>query len=137
MSDNPGQGTMGTKLYIAVEGVATVIVHAEKLAYPELEKILTETTTHDSPGGYAEYADTGKRKMNAFPIQLRWEKDETTHAALMAAYVSKEPAVFKAEDPDSTDVINFSAHVQKIGRVVEQEGVLRATVTLQPTGQPS
>lgn len=137
MTDNPGQGTMGTKLYITLEGVLTAIVHAEKLSYPELEKILNESTGHDAAGGYAQFADSGKRKMNAFTIGVRWDVGETTHAGLLAVFNSKAPAVFKAEDPDGEDPLTFSAHVQKIGRVTEQEGVLRANITIQPTGEPS
>jgi hypothetical protein len=132
-----GKGAMGCKIYMTMDGNQTAIVHAEKISFPELEKILSKCTAHDSPEGFDEYADSGNRKLGAITLALRWDIGEPTHAFLLAAVTSPDDVVFKAEDPDGEDSITFNGQVQKIGRVTEQEKHLQANITIQPTGAPS
>lgn len=133
MADNR-QGGFGAVLKITVSAVLTAVTHVVDFEFPELEKILAEITAHDSPGGWAEFISTGKRKANSFTCRLTWDIAEVTHAAVVAAFDSDLPVVMSAEDPNGYEVIQFSAHVSKLGRIAEQEEGYSCDVTIQPTG---
>lgn len=131
------EGMMGTKIYITVSGNEEAqIVHAAKLAYPDIEKILADNTAHDSPEGFEESVDSGKRKWGEIPLLINWDPEEATHAALLAGVTSKPPALFKVESPTGADPLSFYAHIRKISRATEQEGNFQATITIKPTGAP-
>lgn len=131
------QGGYGAKIKIKITSVLTVIVHAMDIEFPEFEKLLADVTAHDSPGGYQEMIATGKRQMNAFNVVLLWDKAEATHTAVQAAFNSDLPVDMSVEDPDSTEVISFSAHITKMGRVAKQEEGYTCKVEVKPTGQPT
>jgi len=135
MPDNR-QGGYGAVLKITVSAVLTAIVHVMDMEFPEFEKILAEITAHDSPGGYAEFISTGKRKLNSFTVKLVWDISEVTHAAVVAAFDSDNAVEMSVEDPNGDEVIVFSAHVSKLGRIAEQEEGYACDVTIQPTGIP-
>lgn len=130
------QGAFGSVLKIDVTASLTAVTHVTDFEFPEFEKILAEITAHDSPGGYAEYISTGKRRMNAFTCRLTWDVSQATHAAVLAAFDSDDPVNMSAEDPDGSEVIAFSGHVAKLGRIAEQEEGYSCDVTIQPTGIP-
>lgn len=136
MADNR-QGGFGAVIKIAVSSVLTAIVHVEDFEFPEFEKVVAEITGHDSPGGYAEYIASGKRKINSFSCTLVWDISETTHAAVLAAFDSDDSVNMSVEDPDSDEVIAFAAIVSKVGRVTEQEEGYKCKVEIQPTGVPT
>lgn len=129
------QGGFGAVLKIGSPLAA--VAHVEDFEFPEFEKVLAEITGHDSPGGYAEHIATGKRRLNEFTCTLIWDKSTATHTAMVAAFDSDAAVPMSAEDPDGSEVIAFSAHVNKIGRISEQEEGYKAEVTIQPTGQPN
>lgn len=129
------QGGFGAVLKIDVSGL-TAVAHVKEFEFPEFEKLLADITAHDSPGGYREMISTGKRQMNEFTCQLVWDVSAATHAAMQAAFDSDEPVDMSTEDPDGDEVISFSAHISKLGRVAEQEEGYVCDVTIQPTGQP-
>jgi hypothetical protein len=128
------EGGFGVKIMIAVGTTMTAIAHVTEMTYPEFEKFLYERTAHDSPGRFAEHGDSGKRKVNPFTCKLEWDKEEATHAAILAAFDSPEPVEISIEDPDSSDVITGHVQIQKVGREAKQESGYFCTVTLQPTG---
>lgn len=134
MTDNR-QGGFGAVLKIDVSGLIAV-THVMDFEFPEFEKILAEITAHDSPGGYAEFISTGKRKMNAFTCKLVWDIAETTHAAMVAAFDSDAAVNMSVEDPNSYEVITFDAQISKLGRIAEQEEGYACEVEIQPTGIP-
>lgn len=136
MTDNR-QGGFGAVLKINVTASLTAVTHVVDFEFPEFEKILADITAHDSPGGYAEYISTGKRKMNSFTVKLVWDIAETTHAAVLAAFDSDLPVNMSVEDPDNFEVIAFAGHISKLGRVAEQEEGYVCNVEIQPTGQPT
>lgn len=129
------QGGFGAVLKIDVSGL-TAVTHVKDFEFPEFEKILADITAHDSPGGYEEMIATGKRKMNEFTCTLVWDIGETTHAAMVAAFDSDDAVNMSTEDPDGLEVITFAAHVQKLGRIAEQEEGYQCEVTIKPTGIP-
>jgi predicted secreted protein len=130
------QGGYGAVLKIEVSAVLTAVVHVMDYEFPEFEKILADVTAHDSPGGYAEWIATGKRKLNEFTCKLLWDPDATTHAAVQAAFDSDDAVGMSCEDPDGNEVIAFDAHISKLGRIAEQEEGYTCDVTIQPTGIP-
>lgn len=131
------QGGFGVKLKIAVGTVLTVVAGVREVEFPEFEKMLAEATAHDSSGGWKEMIDTGKRALNAFTVTLSWDADATTHAAMVTAFGSTSAVNMTIEDPAGTEVISFSAFINKIGRTAEQEEVYSAEVEITPTGAPS
>jgi hypothetical protein len=131
------QGGFGVKLEIEVGSTLTAVAHILEMDYPEFEKVLYERTGHDSPGGYVEHGASGKRKVSDFKVKLEWDKEEATHTAMLAAFDSDDPVGMSVADPDSTETIAFDAHVQKVGRIAEQEQGYYCEVTIQPTGKPT
>jgi hypothetical protein len=131
------QGGFGVQLQIDVGTVLTAVTKVEDCPFPEFEKILAESTGHDSAGGYAEYVATGKRRLNEFEVTLIWDTSEATHAAMVTAFDSDAPVTCSVADPDGDETIQFEAHVRTNGRVSEQEDAYKATVGIQPTGQPT
>jgi len=131
-------GGFGLTLKIDITGTMTAIVAVLDGEIPEFEKFLAEMTPHNASGGYAQWVATGKRKINEFKVTLGWDADEATHAAVLAAF-DGSPAVDMAMlSPDGTDeVIAFSAHVFKLGRISPQEDGYKCDVTIQPSGAPT
>jgi len=130
-------GAFGVKVKITVASTMTAIAGIRDVEFPEFEKILTESTAHDSTDGYATYVDTGKRKANSFKITLNWDSAAPTHAAILTAFDSTSPVNMSVEDPAGAEVIAFPAFITKIGRVAEQEDVYSCDVEIQPTGKPT
>lgn len=130
------QGGYGAVLKIDVSASLTAVAHVMDYEFPEFEKILADVTAHDSPGGYAEYIATGKRKMNAFTVKLLWDRAASSHNAMQAAFDSDNAVSCSVQDPDGIEIITFECHVSKIGRVAEQEEGYVAEVEIQPTGIP-
>jgi hypothetical protein len=81
--------------------------------------------------------DTGKKSLNAFTVTLNWDKAHATHAAMVTAFGSATPVNMSIEDPAGSEIIAFSAFINKIGRVAEQEEVYSAEVEITPTGAPT
>ena len=131
------QGGMGAVLEIMVSASLTAVTHVEDFEFPEFEKVLAEVTAHDSPGGYAEWIASGKRKLNEFKCTLVWDASEATHAAMQAAFDSDDPVSMSVSDPDGVEHIHFEAHISKLGRQADQEEAVKCEVAIQPTGQPS
>ena len=130
-----GQGGFGVALKIMVGTVLTAVVNIMDVDFPELEKILSESTGHDSTAGYAEHIATGKYKANEFNCTLTWDADETTHAAIVTAFDAAAAVSMSIEDPEGDEVISGSAHIRTISRIGRQEEHFIAEVAIQPTGQ--
>lgn len=131
------QGGLGVKIKIPVGAptpVQTVVAHLLEVEFPELEKVLAEVTAHDSPGGWAEFIDSGKRNAGEFAATLLWDPAEATHAAIISMFEAKPAVEMSIEDPASTEILTFDAHIQKMGRVAEMEEGYKCEVTIQPTG---
>jgi len=128
------QGGFGAKLRINISSVMTAIVHIEDFEFPELEKLLVEVTGHDSPGGWSEQIPTGKKRANAFTCTLTWDRTQSTHQAVVAAFDSELPVELEAADPDEVETIAFEAHINKMGRITDQEGSYQCEVEVTPTG---
>ena len=127
------QGGYGVHLKVA----GTAVAHIMDLEFPEFEKIISDVTAHDSPGGYAEYTASGLRKMNTFKITLLWDAVGTpTHAALVDAFESDNTVALVLADPDNIETITVNGHVTKIGRVTKKEEGYTCDVEIQPTGIP-
>lgn len=131
------QGGTGIIAKIAVSSTLTAIAKLKDIDYPEFEKVLAESTTHDSPGGWDEYTATGKRKLSSLTAKLIWDKSQATHAAILAAFDATDPVNMSIQDPNGTEVIAFAAHIQKIKRMATKDDLYTCDVTIQPTGRPT
>lgn len=131
------QGGFGVDLKIDVGTVLTAMTKILDVPFPEFEKILAEVTGHDSPGGYAEWIATGKRKLNEITVTLAWDTAESTHAAVVTAFDSDAAVSFSVADPDGDETIAFEGHIRTIGRISQQEDAYKAEVAIQPTGEPT
>ena len=130
-----GQGGFGVVLKIMVSTTLTAVANIIDVDFPEMEKILSESTGHDSTAGYAEYIATGKYKANEFSCTLTWDSADTTHAAIVTAFDAAAAVSMSIEDPDGVEVISGSAHIRTISRIGRQEEHFQAEVAIQPTGQ--
>lgn len=132
-------GGFGTKLKIMVGTTLTAVAGLKDVTFPEQAKMLFESTAHPTSGatGYATYGDTGKRQLTEFTATLFWDVDEATHAALLTAFDSTTALSMSIEDPAGDEVIAFSGHIRRIGRISSQEDGYQAEVSIQPTGAPT
>ncbi len=131
------QGGFGVVLKIKVSEALTAVAHVEDVDFPEFEKILAESTGHDSTDGWAEYASTGKRKLGEMTATLQWDIAEATHLAIRSAFDSDAAVDMSIADPEGDESIAFKAHIKKLGRAAKQEGVYQCKVSIQPTGKPT
>ena len=125
-----GQGGFGLTLQLN----GTAIVGVENVDEVNFSKFIDEATAHDSPGGYYEAVATGKRRIDPFDAALIWDVAEATHAAVLTAFESDDPQLFDFADPDGAENLQFNAHLERIGRISQQESTYRANVTIHPTG---
>ena len=132
------KGGFGLTVKIKIAASMTAIAEVLDGEIPEFEKFLAEMTAHGDAGGYAKHVATGKRKLNEFKMTLGWDSDDATHAAILAAFDSNVPVQMAVISPDGTDeVIGFSAHIQKTGRIAPQEDGYKCDVTVQSSGAPT
>ncbi len=125
-----GQGGFGLSLMLS----GTAIVGVENVDEVNFSKFIDEATAHDSPGGYYEAVATGKRRIDPFDAALIWDQSEAMHAAIITAFDDDEPQLFDFADPDGDENLQFMAHVERIGRISQQESTYRANITIHPTG---
>lgn len=130
------QGGFGCVLKINTGSLATVVDVLE-IEFPSQEKVLAESTAHDSTSGYAEWIATGKRILGEFTVTVGWDDTAATHAAFLTNLAAEASVGFSIQDPDGQEIIAFSGHVRVIQRVAEMDGVYSAELTIQPTGAPT
>jgi hypothetical protein len=75
--------------------------------------------------------------MNEFKVTLGWDSDDSTHAAILAAFDSNNSVNMSVTSVGTDEVIAFAAHVTKVGRISPQEDGYKCDVTIQPTGAPT
>ncbi len=130
-------GGMGLLVKIDISATLTTIASMIEGEIPEFEKFLAEATPHNATSGYAQFVATGKFKMNEFKVTLAWDKDDSTHAAIRTAFNSTSAVSMSVVSPGSDETIAFSAFINKLGRVAEQEDYYKCEVTITPTGAPT
>jgi len=128
------QGGYGVVLKIMVSTTLTAIANVLDVDYPRLMKYIAESTAHDSTSGYYEAIATGKRRAEPFTARILWDDSETTHTAIITAFASEAAVSMSLNDPDSSETLTFSAHIEAIGRIAKQEGNYEAEVVIHPTG---
>lgn len=131
------QGGFGLALKIMIGTTLTAIVGVEDAPFPKFKKFISESTGHDAAGGYYTAVATGKRRLEPITVTLIWDKAQATHAAVVTALDSTDPVSMSIEDPDGDEVIAFSAHIEAISRISQQEQTYRAQVEIHPTGAPT
>lgn len=127
------QGGYGAKMSIG----GTALAHIMDMEFPEFEKIISDVTAHDSPGGYAEYTASGKRQLNRYKLTLLWDANNAVHQQILDGFDSNLIVEMSCEDPLGQEIVAFDAHVTKINRITKQEEGYTAEVEFQPTGIPS
>ncbi len=132
-----GQGSFGHDLKIMVATTLTTIANVVDMDYPALEKVVAESTGHDSTAGYAEWIATGKYTVGEFTITVVWDSADSTHAAIVTAFDAGAAVSMSLADPDTVETITFSAHVKGMTRQADQEDAYKAEIVFQPTGQAS
>ena len=130
-------GGFGLVVKISISSTLTAITEVIEGEIPEFEKFIAEMTPHSATGGYATHVATGKRKMNEFKLTLGWDSDDSTHAAIIAAFDSNDAVNMSVVSPAADETIAFAAHITKLGRISAQEDGYKCDVTIQPTGAPN
>jgi hypothetical protein len=129
------QGAFGIDLKIMVATTLTTIANVESVTFPKPDKVLAESTGHDSTAGYAEWIASGKRNLDEFSITVVWDSTDSTHAAIVTAFDADAAVSMSIEDPGAVEVISGSAHVKSVERKGDMESSFEADVVFQPTGQ--
>ena len=88
-------------------------------AWTRFPQVHRESTGHDSPGGYYEAVATGKRRIEPFTCSLFWDKNEATHAAVIAAFNSEAASTLSWSTRRRRDA-TFLAH-ERLGARQRQE----------------
>ena len=128
------QGGLGVKLKITVSAALTAVANVEEVEFPELEKIMADITAHDSGGGWDETIPSGRFNSSEFEATLTWNADDSSHAAITAAFGSTVSMPMSIEDPAGVEVLAFNGFVTKMGRVAELDEAYRCKVTFKATG---
>jgi predicted secreted protein len=131
------QGGFGLTLKIYITSALVAVTKVSTADFPTFRKFIAESTGHDSAGGWYQAVATGKRRLEPFSAELNWDTAEATHAAMMTAFNSDAAVAMSIEDPAGDEVIAFSAHVEAITRVSQQEDRYYATVEFHPSGAPT
>lgn len=119
---------------LAMKINGTALVGVVDTDFPRFFKYISESTAHDSAGGYYEAVATGKRRVQPMRMTLNWDTGEATHAAVLTAFNSDDTQLFSVDDPDGDESIAFNAHVEEVGRISRQEETYTAEVSLHPSG---
>ncbi len=104
---------------------------------PKFKKFIAEATPQNATGGWAKRVATGKRSLESFKVTLGWDKDEVTHAAIRTAHSSDSPVNMSVVSPGTDETIVFSAHIEEISRIADDEDYYKAEVMITPTGVPT
>lgn len=133
------EGGFGLQVKITVGTSLTALTYLlEGSELPKFKKFIAEATPHSATGGWAKKYATGKRDAESFKVVLGWDSDEATHAAVHTAFDSDSPVTMAVVSPDGSDeTITFSAHIEEIARLTDQEDVYKAEVMITPTGKPT
>ena len=131
------QGGFGLDVQIDVSASLAALVHVLDMDLPEFTKFIAEMTGHDSPSGYYEAVDTGKKRLQPFSVTLGWDSAASSHAAVLTAFNAAAPVTFSVADPAGDEVISFECLIEKVKRMAKQEDGYKAEVTIHPTGAPT
>ena len=112
----------------------TVMVGVDDIDELSFIKFMAEVTAHDSPGGYYEAVDTGKRRIEPMNITVFWDTNNAVHQAMVDTFATRDAQEITWADPDGDETIVFQAYIEKIGRVSPQDEGYRANVIVHPTG---
>ena len=124
---------------IMISTTLTAVTNLLDVDFPETEKFLADMTAHpaSAASGYTTWIDSGVRALNAFTAVLGWDDLEATHQAVLTAFDATAAVSMSIEDPAGQEIIAFSAHIQKVGRVSKVKDGFKCNVTIQPTGAPT
>lgn len=132
------QGGFGLTAKIDISSTLTAIVGVlEGSELPKFKKFIADMTPHSATNGYTVRVATGKRSLESFKLNIGWDADEATHAAVQAAFDSNDPVNFSVSSPSDDEVIAFSAHIEEISRQSPTEDGYTAEVMVTPTGAPT
>ena len=129
-------GTIGGfGLVVKINTVAiTYLIDGE---IPKFKKFIAEATPQNATGGWAKRVATGKRSLESFKVTLGWDKSEATHAAVVTSFDAETAATIAVLSPGSDETITFSAYIEEISRIADDEDYYKAEVMITPTGVPT
>jgi hypothetical protein len=138
-----GFSSFGTLLQIGDGGgpeTFTTIGEVKDISGPSLALDTEDATSHDSTDGWEVLVPTILRS-GEVTFDINFDPDEGTHditTGLLADEVAKTLRHFKLIFPDLTSTEwAFSAYVTGFETSAPVAGVLGASVTLKPSGQPT
>jgi predicted secreted protein len=117
----------------------TTISEVRSINGPTLGADTVEVTSHDSPLGYREFI-AGLLQAGELSFELNFQPTDATHDAqtgLIAAMQSRSTRNFQLVFPGAIATWQFSAFVTRFEMGAPVDSNLKATVTLQITGQPN
>lgn len=117
------------------------IAELRDITPPELSSDIEDVTSHSSTGGYEEVLPDGVLKTGEVTFEINYVPTATTHnatAGLIKDWKNKTKRNFQLVFSDGGgSTWAFAAYVTKVAPKAPVKGILRADVTLKPTGQPT
>jgi len=110
--------------------------------FPQSQADRLDVTTHDSPG-YDRQFKSGLNDLSAVTFDINWLPASAAHdhtTGLLSVQRSKATRVFKVTLPTTISppqVWTFSGEITQFNPTAPVDGILQASVQLQPSGQPA
>lgn len=144
MTESAGISSFGTLLKIGDGAtpteVFTTIAEVKDISGPSLKLNTDELTNHGSPGGWKEKVGT-LLEAGDLSFDLNFVPTHATHnptTGLIADQTARTKRNFQLVFPDTASTTwAFTALVTEFEPAEPVEGVLKASVTLEITGQPT
>ena len=134
-----GVTTFGTLLKAgnaASPEVFTTIANLGDIDGPELATNMEDVTSHDSTSGYDEVMPDGVLSVGEISFEVNYNPAGGTHdntTGLISCWRTKHKRRFKLIWPDASEWV-FYAYVTKFSPKAAVRGVLKADVSIKPTG---
>lgn len=122
-------GTNGTSVYGKISGILDVDI-------PGLGRTSDDTTSHDSPEGFAEYLKSAIKDGRSISIPINYDPADTMHQRLKLEEASDESSRFRFVFPVKGEDFESEALVLNFSNSNPVRGVKTATLETQLTGAP-
>lgn len=137
----PSIGAVLSRETTVGSGTFSQIARVLDIDGPNIDADMEDVTNHSSAGGYEEAAPTVIRT-GTIKFDLVWDETDAMHTgttSLLADLKARTRRAYKVTSADDASTVFFqgNCYVQSVGRPHPVKGIIKQSVTLKVTGQPS